>query len=304
MSRSHFYLLGSCGFFLFVLFLAFEITSAASLRMGVIIKPSNNNPLSYNLKQSESSAGETSSQPSDTLGPLKLIFDILNVRQLSTIDVVAHTLAVDPILAQQKIPEIEPIIKKTLLTQTGFSLFGSIERSFIQTMTVVSVKNQELSTPRGMEGFLNDTVRVFGSKPFKEAQIDVVKAEILTRTVASVALGRPLDRRTFDKEYKQLGITLLEREKEVVKSGDFQKFFNRKPSSSTDWNLIKIIAYRGRVIDRSISREIAARDRYEKVFNINLKELSESKKQEDIDKTAKAWSFIRAVAANNLTIGK
>ncbi len=171
-------------------------------------------------------------------------------------------------------------------------------------MTVVSVKNQELSTPRGMEGFLNDTVRVFGSKPFKEAQIDVVKAEILTRTVASVALGRPLDRRTFDKEYKQLGITLLEREKEVVKSGDFQKFFNRKPSSSTDWNLIKIIAYRGRVIDRSISREIAARDRYEKVFNINLKELSESKKQEDIDKTAKAWSFIRAVAANNLTIGK
>ncbi len=131
MSRSHFYLLGSCGFFLFVLFLVFEITSAASLRMGVIIKPSNNNPLSYNLKQSESSAGETSSQPSDTLGPLKLIFDILNVRQLSTIDVVAHTLAVDPILAQQKIPEIEPIIKKTLLTQTGFSLFGSIERSFI-----------------------------------------------------------------------------------------------------------------------------------------------------------------------------
>lgn len=299
MHRSHFHLFGICGFFLLLFFSIFQITHAVSLRLGVTIRPSNDGATAYHLKSSESSRGITSSE----LVPQPIItFDTLTVRQLSTIDTVARTLSVDPLIAQQKNLEIEPIIKQEMLAQTGFSLSGSIERSFIQTMAVVSLKNPELSTPRGLKGFLNDTIHVFGSKPFQEAQIDIMKAEILTKTVASIALGRPLDRRTFDKEYKQLGVTLLEREKEVIKSGNFQKFFNRPPSNDADWGLVKIIAYRGRVINRSIAREIAARERYENVFNVDLKKLSESKKQADKDKIAKAWGFIRAVAASNLTI--
>ncbi len=234
----------------------------------------------------------------------KLELDVLSVRQLSNVSIVARTFSIDPGVIQKKIVEMEPVIKQEFQEKFNISLSGGIKIAFFTTIGAISAKNPELSTPRGMKGFLSDVVGIYGSQPFIDGQVDNVKAGIFTKLVASTAVGSPLDRREFDKDYKQLGITLLEREKEVVQSGNFQKFFGRNPGSNEDWKLIKIIAYRGRVLDRSISREVAARIRYEGVFNLKLKDLAESKKAQDEEMVAKAWSFIRATAASNLDIPK
>ncbi len=176
----------------------------------------------------------------------------------------------------------------------------------VQTLSTVvaaaGVKNPELSSLRGKEGFVRDIAVIMGGEALQKAQNNLQKVEIIAETTVSIALGQPLDRRTMDKAFPELGKALLLQEQKVIKQGIFQKIFNDIPRTTQEWQVVKKIAYRAREPKRDLSREIEARERYEQVEKVKIAKLAKSKKPQDQAKVAEAWSVIRAVAGSGLAI--
>lgn len=226
---------------------------------------------------------------------------------LTDIPIVAKSFGVDSSTLALKYQEIAPVVREQIMA-SGLELRGALKSPLEVVLSAVSLRNPELSTVRGMAGFVRDVMTVSSNGVIAQAMDNSHKAEIFTKMVTSMTLGTPLDRRTFDQDFSALGAVLYEREKQVVQSGEFQKFFNRNPKKTEEWKVVKVVAYRGRSLPqevgggRSLARETSVRKRYERVFKVDLTTLAKSTNPADQGRVAQAWSMIRAVAASELRI--
>jgi hypothetical protein len=135
----------------------------------------------------------------------------------------------------------------------------------------------------------------------RQAAADGVKAEVVADLAASMALGSPLDRKTqIEPKFAELGKSLLAAEKAVITGGNFQKLFNRLPKANTEWDFVRNLSYRARTIARNSTKEVQARQAYEKQFKVNMVTLSKSTKQADVLKVSEAWSVIRVLSKSSL----
>ncbi len=238
--------------------------------------------------------------------------------QLSNPADVAAALGVNATALAAAVPATRTVVAAQLQAAFNITALGNLS-SLSTVIAGVGLRNPELSTARGQEGFVRDLAAVVGSVAMRQAAAEQTadaglvhmaaasgtsttstKAEIIADLAASMALGTPIDRKSVEGKFGELGKSLLAAERGVITGGTFQKLFNRLPKTNTEWDFVRKLSYRARTVARNTTKEVQARQAYEKKFKVNMVVLARSTKPADVLKTSEAWSTIRVLSKSPL----